>query len=192
MWRGCTVPTKEIVLDEYITPASVIPQQRWKNIKIELRRYTTYRYYLDSIDTYITITKPYFVRRLSWDNTWITDDDIENWYGILYWNANAHGKVLIGGLGLGMIQNRLKNNNRVTSITTVEINPEIIQFLRQYYEIGEVIQGDFYEYLKNTNVVYDTIIGSIWTISRNRPIKDIQKFEDIADEKFPYSTILHW
>src|SRR5262249_27863944 len=42
---------------------------------------------------------------------------------------HAHGNVLVGGLGLGMAVGILRENPRVTSITAIEINPDVIRLV---------------------------------------------------------------
>jgi hypothetical protein len=66
-------------------------------------------------------------------------------------------KALFLGLGLGVLQRHFEKDSL---ITTIEINPAIIEMFRQLYEQNthEIIQGDFFSFLPNTERLFDTIV----------------------------------
>ncbi len=83
----------------------------------------------------------------------------------------ASGDVLIAGYGLGVVHRFLKINEAVTSITTIEKYPEVIDEYRKMRElefmtrreehvIGKVIIGDFLNC--HLNKKFDYVIGDIW------------------------------
>lgn len=76
---------------------------------------------------------------------------------------NAHGKVLIGGLGLGMILLPLLNDDEVTEITVVEYSQDVINMvLPQLPKCDKlrVVQGDVFTYVPEHK--YNTIYMDIW------------------------------
>ena len=46
---------------------------------------------------------------------------------------NAHGKVLINGLGLGVVLVKLLSKNNCTSIDIVEVSEDVINLVKPYY-----------------------------------------------------------
>lgn len=74
----------------------------------------------------------------------------------------AHGDVLIFGLGIGMIIPDLLSNKRVRSITIVELEQEIIDFVGQHFQHPRItiIQGDARSYTGTRS--FDTVYYDIW------------------------------
>ena len=88
---------------------------------------------------------------------------------------NAHGRVLIGGLGLGAILVPILRNPRVLEVTVVELEPEVIDLvepqLRDFLDRDSiesmkliVEQGDIYTWVKGKKRTdkFDTIYFDIW------------------------------
>jgi len=74
----------------------------------------------------------------------------------------AYGDVICGGYGLGLLQRHLTNNPRVTSVTTVEINPDVIRvvLLDDQWIWGSVVIADFLSYRPGRK--WDCVIGDLW------------------------------
>jgi hypothetical protein len=77
---------------------------------------------------------------------------------------NAHGKVLVGGLGLGLSVSLLQENPKVTEITVVEINPDIIALIKPHLDSSKtnIIYGDLHGYLKKCSTKFDFGYFDIW------------------------------
>lgn len=63
--------------------------------------------------------------------------------------SGAHGRVLIGGLGLGLAVAILEDNPAVQSVTVVEINARIIQLIKPHlpFKKTTIMYGDLNKYL---------------------------------------------
>lgn len=75
---------------------------------------------------------------------------------------DAHGHVLIGGLGIGMLLENMLDNPEVTSITVVEKSRDLIELVAPRFEHEKltVIEGDVFEFQPPKK--YDTIYMDIW------------------------------
>ena len=76
----------------------------------------------------------------------------------------AHGNILIGGLGLGIMLKILEKMNNIKSVTVIEKNQEVIDLVLDQLNLPnnfKVIQSDIFEY-KPTET-FDTIYFDIWT-----------------------------
>jgi spermidine synthase len=82
----------------------------------------------------------------------------------------AHGNVLIGGLGLGILPRMLMNRKNVKSITVVESNPDVIGLVRSYVYRDftdrsriNIIQADIHDYVRDLKPdVYDSALLDTW------------------------------
>ena len=75
----------------------------------------------------------------------------------------AHGDVLIGGLGIGMIIMAIQDNESVKSITVVEKNPDVIAAVKDQLPLNDkvrIIEGDVYTYVPERK--YDCVYMDIW------------------------------
>jgi len=83
-----------------------------------------------------------------------------NWF---FWNA--HGDVLIGGLGLGMVLLGVEAKEKVKSITVIEKHQEIIDLVVPQLPLNgkvKVICGDVFGWYPDKGIAYDTIYFDIW------------------------------
>lgn len=80
--------------------------------------------------------------------------------------AFAKGRVLINGLGMGMVLEGLLALDRVTSIRVVEIDADIISHVGSYFKSTdprvEIVHGDAYEYKPSKGERYDYVWHDIW------------------------------
>lgn len=89
--------------------------------------------------------------------------------------ANAHGDVLIAGLGIGMILPPLCADPNVSSVTVVELNPDVIdlvespvrRWVQQHHGLEAarklaVVQHDIYTYVPPKGTKFDTIYFDVW------------------------------
>jgi spermidine synthase len=103
------------------------------------------------------------------------------------------GDILIAGYGLGILQRMLAANPAVTSITTIELLPEVITEVKKIYgEIyGQVEFADFYKIESDRK--YDFVIGDIWEDIAPLALDKYVTFKNQA-EKFlkPGGKVLAW
>ena len=77
--------------------------------------------------------------------------------------ANAHGNVLIGGLGIGLILLAIQDKEDVKQITVVEKNKEVIELVGSQLQLNSkvhIVNDDVFEY--KPLFKYNTIYMDIW------------------------------
>lgn len=90
----------------------------------------------------------------------------------------AQGKVLIGGLGLGMVLKCLLDKNDVTKVVVVEQSPDVIKLVASSYTNDprvEIVNESIFEYKPNEH--FDCAWFDIW--------------DDISGEEYPEMKKLH-
>ncbi len=104
----------------------------------------------------------------------------------------AFGEVLVAGYGFGIVNKFLLKNPNVTSVTSVEKYPEIIDKMREFGLIyGKVIITDFFELPEDKK--YDCVVGDVWAEIDERYIDDYIRFKDKAQKLLkPTGLILGW
>lgn len=78
---------------------------------------------------------------------------------------HAHGDVLIGGLGIGMIVLAIQEKPEVKSITVIEKNQEVIDMVASQLNFNEkvkIICADVFEWKPEKGVKYDVSYMDIW------------------------------
>ena len=78
----------------------------------------------------------------------------------------AHGNVVIGGLGLGIIIKELSEKPSVNSITVIEIDADVIDLIQDRFKKSNkvsIIQGDMRTFdFKNLKNTPDSVYIDIW------------------------------
>lgn len=78
---------------------------------------------------------------------------------------NAHGDVLIGGLGIGMIVLAVQDEPEVNSITILEKNQEVIDLVGSQLPLNDkvkIIHSDVFEWKPEKGKKYNCIYMDIW------------------------------
>ena len=89
---------------------------------------------------------------------------------------NAHGKVLIGGLGIGMVLLAIQDKPEVTDILVVEKYQEVIDLVKNQLPLNSkvrIIQGDVFAYEPTEK--FNTIYLDIWNNAGSRDIYEEQR-----------------
>ena len=76
---------------------------------------------------------------------------------------NAHGKVLIGGLGIGLILLAVQDKVEVEKITVIEKNREVIDLVASQLPLNgkvEIVNANVFDYVPSEK--YNTIYMDIW------------------------------
>lgn len=114
--------------------------------------------------TVIKLEKPFKLYRLYDGNEVImlnSGIEISNQYTPY---VKAHGNVLIGGLGIGLLPKLLCEKENVTKVTSVEFNPDVVELCKVEHEKAVNLTADFYEYIKTTDLnQFDYIYIDIYT-----------------------------
>lgn len=93
--------------------------------------------------------------------TWMTDLPEElNQIGELLHDVEPSGRVLVGGLGLGILASTLAARDDVSIVTVVEIDPDVVALCsRPGYE---VVVSDVARFLKKTPRAFDYYLLDTW------------------------------
>jgi len=96
----------------------------------------------------------------------------------------AHGHVLLAGLGMGWLTRRILENTEVTKVTQIELEPTVIDFFgaplqEMFPNKLEIIEADVYEFLKLPHS-YDSYIFDIWGSLGEAP--DDEQFQELKEE----------
>ena len=107
----------------------------------------------------------------------------------------AFGDVLVAGYGLGLVQELLIENPNVSSVTTVEISPEVLAANQKAGRglNGEIVVGDFLSY--ESDILYDCVVGDIWIdiTPRDEDLLTYKKFKEKALSMLkPGGKVLAW
>lgn len=79
--------------------------------------------------------------------------------------SKAHGDIIIGGLGIGMIIMAIQDKPEVKSITVIEKNQEVIDLVASQLDFNEkvnIICADVFEWKPERGVKYDMAYMDIW------------------------------
>lgn len=80
---------------------------------------------------------------------------------------NAHGQVLIAGLGLGLVVLSIQSKKEVTSVTIVEKYREVVELVVPRIPLNmkvDIVVDDAFEWLPHEGEKFDTIYFDIWNI----------------------------
>lgn len=113
--------------------------------------------------------------------------------------GQAFGSVLVAGLGLGVINQFLAANPRVTSIFTVEREVGLLEKVEEHYGEDRCGGGichvhDFFTYKPmDWDRKWDCVFGDIWEDITPRSLPDYVRFKEHAQTLLqPDGKILAW
>jgi hypothetical protein len=94
-----------------------------------------------------------------------TTDYLEEQTSQLDYISHFKGKVLVGGLGIGLVVKYLEENTDVSEIVVVEKEKPIIDLVAPYLNLQKktkIIHADLYKYLKYCRERFDYAYYDIW------------------------------
>jgi len=110
----------------------------------------------------------------------------------------AHGRVLVGGLGLGMYANMISHKKEVKEVVVVEIDPDVIKLTGRYLRYKgkkvKVVKADLWEYLKaGRGGHFDFIyIDIYYTTSATEYLTTVVPMRKILKEKYKGVPAMFW
>jgi hypothetical protein len=124
-------------------------------------------------------------------DVWMSDSPYE-YFGMWQLAARASGKVLVGGLGLGLISNILSWRPDVKKLKVVEISQDVINLVRPYVSRrAQIVRDDFISYVHEERDKYDVVIADIWKGTReDRSLFEETKFA--LEDNQPQALHLFW
>lgn len=157
-----------ILLEEWETPATAYPIAKVGKAAIARRPYTRGIYAGNGIRGVhffdvprghrLPITTLMIGRKV-----WMVDDP-PHWWSIQDTAERLHGRVLVGGLGLGLILHALVGKPAVDHVVVVEREADVISLMAPNLPKDldiEIVAGDFYEYVE-TRPTFDTAFVDLW------------------------------
>lgn len=157
-------------LSSWETPATHYPRQQIGSAALKNHNYQkgTYAAYMTGpgqerhehyrLQQRITITN------LEIDGeTWMVDDP-PHWWAMQEHARHYKGRILIAGLGLGLILHCLSEQKGIRRITVVERNPDVIEMISPHVPQKhlEIVNKDWYDYkprFKPDGVFFDLFVG---------------------------------
>jgi len=157
------------------TPATKYPLIKRGKARLSRKPYTKGLYMMEGVRgyDYFTVKKPIPVTSLIvGKETWMVDDPL-HWYGMQDLAKAASGRVLVAGLGLGLVIHALEKNESVTIIDAVEIDMDVINLITPLIKMSKtnIINDDFWRYQQVTEETYDTCILDIWVYEETDRIR---------------------
>lgn len=125
-----------------------------------------------------------FVRLLHNGSVVMSDTDMEKRTNANF-VRNAHGKVLIGGLGIGLILLAIQDKPEVEKIVVVEKHKEVIDLVKDQLPLNgkvEVVNADVWEYTPTEK--FNTIYMDIWNYINTDVYRDSMKPLIVRYRKF--------
>jgi hypothetical protein len=159
-----------LVIDAWDTPATRYPLEKVGRAKITRSQLKKGFLLMEGVRGYAKyyLKKPIPVTSLKIGKETVMVDDPLQWCGMQDLARQCKGKVLIGGLGLGLILHALQDNKDVTEIHVIENNFDVIKLmvdkLPRDKPKWQIIPADVYWYLDHRAKCqkYDTVVMDIW------------------------------
>jgi predicted methyltransferase len=111
-------------------------------------------------------------------NLWADSLEIEEYKEQL--GNTPRGDCLETGLGLGIVSKYILSCPNVTSLTTIEINKDVVEVQKKVNPINDkrhkIIIGDGVEYILNTSSKYDFIFIDSYTLIDEDTLVDIKAY----------------
>lgn len=187
-----------IKISKWHTPATDYPEKQVGSARIKhgFYNYGYFNNYGVRGYKYFEVTKQIPVTSLEikdekskiW-HTWMVDDPPHLW-SMQDYARNSIGKVLVAGLGLGLVAHELLSNIDVDSITVIERNKDVIDLISPLLPKAEgvkfqIINKDFYDFIHESEEDFDRIIVDLWTSGSIEETKRI-----LHEEVVPFSYYL--
>lgn len=163
-----------IEIEEWKTPATDYPEKEFGSAKIVHGFYNWGHYHNYGVNgyTFFEVKKQIPVTSLEIEDdkgiwqTWMVDDP-PHWWSMKNYAENSSGRVLVAGLGLGLVTGELLNNVDVDSVTVVEHNKDVIglisPLLPEAIDVQfEIVNQDFYKFINETDEKFDRLIIDLW------------------------------
>lgn len=183
-----------IDIREWKTPATDYPEKEFGSAKIVHGFYNWGHFHNYGVNgyTFFRVVKQIPVTTLEikddkgiWQ-TWMVDDP-PHWWSMQDYARNSSGRVLVAGLGLGLVTGELLKNVDVNSVTVVEINKDVIglisPLLPEAIDVRfDVVNKDFCRFINETDEQFDRIIIDLWTTGSARETRKV-----LNEEVIPFS-----
>ena len=198
------------ITDEYKTPYTEIPEVKGKVVRLKKTKYTKGLYRMEGVKGYeffyiektLQVTELQVKDRNGKWKTLMVDDPL-HWLGMEELAQLCKpGSVLVAGLGMGLILHHLVKRNDITQIKVIEIDPEIVNFIKPYIPKDPRITieiDNYFNYVILTKENYDNVIIDLWVIGEGDSKEHIEHVKKsmitayiLTKNAFPDAKILIW
>lgn len=183
------------VIDHWRTVASSYPRASHDGWSVTAREKAPGQYRMNGPSSFYYLPKAIELTALMEGERGWFDDDPRQMYALAEIGLfRARGRVIVGGLGLGLIQHFLALNENVTSVTTFERGEALKRLVWPYlipeaHDKGQLIIGDFYE--RAPDFQADTVITDFLFGSWNETTwAELQAQREFCREHFPEAIFL--
>jgi hypothetical protein len=109
----------------------------------------------------------------------------------------ARGRVLVGGLGIGMASTMIANMKGVKSVDTVEIEPDVIKLVEKHLPKtkapSNIILGDVYEIIRCGRIKFDYAYLDIWSGTNEGTWDEhVVPLKRLIAKEWPGKTVTCW
>lgn len=148
----------------------ILPEGSVGSAKVEHFKLTKDRIFLDNLRylrdgmNFMQVDPGHYAKLVTERGLEMSDTQME-WRTNLPFLRAAHGRVLIAGLGIGMVLVPLLKKKEVKSIQVVELNNDVIKLVSPHikHQKLEVVHGDIEAHRNEINGhKFDTIYFDIW------------------------------
>jgi hypothetical protein len=171
-----------LTIKTWRTPATEYPDRTLGRARIKTIRYRGfYRCYGLRGHRYFRAGNIRVKRLLIGGQGWMIDDP-PHWWAMEEHATFYQGRVLVAGLGLGLIVHTLHANPAVQQIVVIEREKDVIDLVSPFMPHGklEILHGDFWDYAGPTpdGVFFDLLVGDGYAL--------------LPDALVSYSQMLQW
>ena len=183
------------VIEHWRTVASSYPRASHDGWSVTTREKAPGQYRMNGPSSFYYLPKAIQLTALmEGDKGWF-DDDPRQMYALAEVGLfRARGRVIVGGLGLGLIHSFLRMNPNVTDVVTIERAAPLKDLIWPHVHCGDLIIGDFYDVLPQLarqDWEVDTIYADFLFGSWNETTwAELQAQREFCREHFPDATFL--
>lgn len=209
--KGRQVEDLVYEVKEHVTPYTYATLRQNKNVRLVPCVYKKGYYHMEMVKGYVFFkaVKPIRVIQLQlrrgseWETVMV--DDPMHWLGMKELAELAKpGRVLVAGLGMGLILHHLVKRKDISEIVVVEIDSDVISLIGKYYipkdERIKIVNDDFFSFIRyNKDRNFDTVILDLWTISedddlvkRKTVLHSMVTAYRLCQVLYPHAKVLVW
>jgi hypothetical protein len=144
-----------------------------------------------------TFTDTLLYRQLCYEGgVWMTDHPNELWQ-MAEVADKVDGRVLVGGLGLGVVSHLMAQRRKVNEVTTVELDQRIIDLVRPHVHLRVqlgLVQSDLFDFINSVQPgQFDSAFLDIWQPTGERCWTEyVVPLRRALRGKIPQSSVHCW
>lgn len=179
------------IIERWQTPASAYPRAELGEWSISTRSQEPGIYKMQTYGSFYYQPNPIQLTVLKeGDLVWFTDEPRQMYALADIGLFRAFGKVIVGGLGLGLIHHFLRSNPMVSQVITIERAEKLRELVWPYMAYGELVIGDFYDVLPEISDADTIITDFIFGYQGEETWAEIKTQRDFIGKYLPNAQFL--